>query len=187
MGTISCVKANHFEDVRALLELMGPVEVEDNFIGVRWSKLLVNAAFSGMSACLGCTFGEVAADKRSRRVVQALIKECIDVCAASGIRIEPIQGKDVVRLLDYHNPLKKAISFFLIPIAIRKHALLKASMLQDLEKGKMTEVDSINGVVSAQGRKVGVPTPCGDKVVEIVHRIEAGELRPEFSNVSLFG
>ena len=186
MGTMSGRKSNHFDEVKALLELMGPVEVDDNFIGTRWSKLLVNAAFSGMSACLGCTFGEVAADKRSRRIVQALIKECIDVCAASGIRIEPIQGKDVVKLLDYHNSIKKAISFFLIPIAIRKHALLKASMLQDLEKGKLTEVDSINGVVAAAGRKAGVPTPCGDKVVEIVHRIEKGELRPEFRNLDLF-
>lgn len=186
MGTMSGRKSNHFDEVKALLELMGPVEVDDNFIGTRWSKLLVNAAFSGMSACLGCTFGKVAADKASRRIVQALIKECIDVCAASGIRIEPIQGKDVVKLLDYHNSFKKAISFFLIPIAIRKHALLKASMLQDLEKGKLTEVDSINGVVGAAGRKVGVPTPCGDKVVEIVHRIEKGELRPEFRNIELF-
>ncbi|MGN0201834.1 MAG: ketopantoate reductase family protein [Candidatus Cryptobacteroides sp.] len=187
MGTLSGVRANHFDTVKSLLEMMGTVEVDENFIGVRWSKLLVNAAFSGMSACLGCTFGEVAADKRSRRVVQALIKECIDVCKVSGIRIEPIQGKDVVKLLDYGNPLKKAVSFFLIPIAIRKHAKLKASMLQDLEKGKLTEVDSINGVVSSQGRKVGVPTPYGDKVVEIVHRIESGELRPDFSNISLFG
>ena len=186
MGTMSGRKSNHFDEVKALLELMGPVEVDDNFIGTRWSKLLVNAAFSGMSACLGCTFGEVAKDKRSRRIVQALIKECIDVCAASGIRIEPIQGKDVVKLLDYHNSIKKAISFFLIPIAIRKHALLKASMLQDLEKGKLTEVDSINGVVGAAGRKAGVPTPMGDKVVEIVHRIEQGELRPEMKNIDLF-
>ena len=98
-----------------------------------------------MSAVLGCTFGEAAGDKESRRIVQKLIKECIDVCAASDIRIEPIQGKDVVKLLDYRNPIKKAISFFIIPIAIRKHAGLKASMLQDIERGKKTEVDAING------------------------------------------
>ena len=172
--------------VKELLEMMGTVDVEENFIGTRWSKLLINAAFSGMSAVLGCTFGEAAGPKESRRIVQALIKECIDVCAKGGIRIEPVQGKDIVKLLDYKGGLKKAVSFFIIPIAIRKHARLKASMLQDLEKGKLTEVDAINGAVSDYGRKVGCPTPMNDKVVEIIHKIEQGELKPGSENLQFF-
>ena len=175
-----------FAEVKALLEMMGPVEVEENFVGTRWSKLLINAAFSGMSAVLGCTFGEAAGNKASRPYVQALIKECIDVCAAGGIRIEPVQGKDIVKLLDYHGPVKKAFSYFIIPIAIRKHARLKASMLQDLEKGKKSEVDAINGAVCAYGRQVGCPTPVNDCVVDVIHRIEAGELTPSFDNLKFF-
>lgn len=172
--------------VKSLLELMGRVEIDSNFIGSRWSKLLINSAFSGMSAVLGSTFGEAARNKASRRIVQKLIKECIDVCAAANIKIEPVQGKDIVKLLDYKGRIKRAFSFFIIPIAIRKHALLKASMLQDLEKGKKTEVDAINGVVCAFGRKAGVPTPMNDKVVEIVHNIEEGKLTPSFDNLALF-
>ena len=186
LGSISSTRSRHFDKVKELLEKMGTVDVEDNFIGTRWSKLLINAAFSGMSAVLGCTFGEAAGPKESRRIVQALIKECIDVCAAGRIRIEPVQGKDIVKLLDYKGAVKKAISFFIIPLAIRKHARLKASMLQDLEKGKLTEVDAINGAVSDYGRKVGVPTPMNDKVVEIIHGIERGELKPGFDNLKLF-
>ena len=186
LGSISATRNRHFDKVKQLLELMGKVDVEDNFIGSRWSKLLINASFSGMSAVLGCTFGEAAKPKSSRRIVQALIKECIDVCKAGGIRIEPVQGKDIVKLLDYNNALKKAFSSFIIPIAIRKHASLKASMLQDLEKGKLTEVDAINGAVSAFGRKVGCPTPMNDRVVDIIHRIERGELSPGFDNLKFF-
>ena len=140
----------------------------------------------GEERVLGCTFGEAAAPKESRRIVQALIKECIDVCTTGGIRIEPVQGKDIVKLLDYKGALKKAISFFIIPIAIRKHARLKASMLQDLEKGKLTEVDAINGAVSDYGRKVGCPTPMNDKVVEIIHKIEQGQLKPCADNIKYF-
>ena len=186
LGTV-CEKRNkNFDNIKTVLELMGKVDVEENFIGTRWSKLLINAAFSGMSAVLGCTFGEAAAPRASRLIVQALIKECIDVCKAGGIRIEPVQGKDIVKLLDYNNPLKRAFSFFIIPIAIRKHAKLKASMLQDLEKGKLTEVDAINGAVSEYGRRVGCPTPMNDRVVEIVHGIEQGRLKPEFANLKYF-
>ena len=186
LGSISKQRNQHFDKVKELLEMMGTVEVEENFLGTRWSKLLINAAFSGMSAVLGCTFGEAAGPKESRRIVQALIKECIDVCQVGGIRIEPVQGKDIVKLLNYTNALKRAFSFFIIPIAIRKHAKLKASMLQDLEKGKLTEVDAINGAVSEYGRKVGFPTPMNDKVVEIIHRIEQGELKPSFDNLRYF-
>jgi 2-dehydropantoate 2-reductase len=186
LGAISPQRSKHFDEVKRLLQLMGTVDVEENFIGTRWSKLLINAAFSGMSAVLGCTFGQAAQPKESRRIVQLLIKECIDVCRTAGIRIEPVQGKDIVKLLDYSSPLKRAFSFFIIPIAIRKHANLKASMLQDLEKGKLTEVDAINGAVSDFGRKVGCPTPANDRVVEIIHKIEQGTLKPSFSNLKYF-
>lgn len=186
LGAISDKRSKHFEKVKELLELMGTVDVEENFLGTRWSKLLINAAFSGMSAVLGCTFGEAAGPRESRRIVQALIKECIDVCKAGSIRIEPVQGKDIVKLLDYNNALKRAFSFFIIPIAIRKHAKLKASMLQDLEKGKLTEVDAINGAVSDYGREVGCPTPMNDTVVDIIHRIEQGKLKPGFENLQYF-
>jgi 2-dehydropantoate 2-reductase len=59
-------------------------------------------------------------------------------------------------------------------------------MLQDIEKGKLTEVDAINGAVSDFGRKVGCPTPMNDKVVEIIHNIEQGKLAPSFDNLKLF-
>lgn len=186
MGYVSDKEPNHAAEVKALLEKMGTVVLDTNFIGSRWSKLLINASFSGMSAVCGSTFGEAAADKKSRRIVQGIIKECIDVCAKAGIRIEPVQGKDIVKLLDYKGPVKKFLSFVIIPIAIKKHALLKASMLQDLEKGKLTEVDSINGAVCAMGRKVGIPTPLNDKVVELIHAFEQGLKKPGFHNVAEF-
>ena len=186
LGSISGKPNPKLPEVKALLEKMGPVELDENFVGTRWSKLLINDAFSGMSAVLGCTFGETVSKMPQRKIVQALMKECMDVCEKGGIRIEPVQGKDIVKLFNYSNPVKKAISLVLLPFAIKKHKLLKASMLQDLEKGKKTEVDSINGSVCDYGRKVGFPTPVNDKVVEIIHKIEAGELTPSFDNLKLF-
>lgn len=186
LGSLSKAAAPQLEKTRQVLTKMCPVNVEENFLGVRWSKLLINASFSGMSAVLGCTFGEAAADKRSRRCVQYAIKEVIDVSRAAGVTIAPVQGKDIVRLLDFSNPIKQKISSFIIPIAIKKHSELKASMLQDLEKGKLTEVDTINGVVAAYGRKHGVPTPYNDRIIEIIHGIEQGIYKPEFANVERF-
>ena len=186
LGSLSPFPNRHLHDVEALLGLMGPVIIEDNFIGTRWIKLLINASFSGLSTALGCTFGEAIRPFESRKVVQALIKECIDVATAGGIRFEPIQGKDVITLLDYHNPVKKNISFMILPLTMRKHMRLKPSMLQDLEKGRKCEVDAINGVVCSSGRELGVPTPMNDTVVEVIHRIQDGELKPCRDNLKYF-
>ncbi len=186
LGAMSDHGAERLPEIRRVLEAMCPVKVEDNFVGVRWSKLLINAAFSGVSTVLGCTFGGAVQDKRARKVVQAVIKECIDVARAEGVKFAPVQGKNIVLLLDYNNPMKKAVAFQIIPAAIKKHAALKASMLQDIEKGKLTEVDAINGIISSRGRKVGVPTPACDRVVRVIHLIERGECKPSFENLKYF-
>ena len=185
-GSLDGHKDEKFNEIVRILNIMGTVQIEENFIGARWVKLLINSAFSGMSTVAGDTFGAVAKNKTSRKVIQRIIKECIDVANAAKIKIEPIQGKDVVKLLDYKGGFKKWFSFIIIPIAIKKHKLLKASMLQDIEKGLACEVDSINGIVSDYGKQYNVPTPFNDKVVEIIYKLERKELKPSFDNVALF-
>ncbi|MCL1865772.1 MAG: ketopantoate reductase family protein [Spirochaetes bacterium] len=186
LGTFGSDQKGKLKVIADVLSLMGPVEIENNFIGARWVKLLINSAFSGLSAVFGTTYGGVVDNKKSRLCAQRIIKECIDVAAAASIKIEPIQGKDVVKLLNYKGKIKQKISFMIIPLAIKKHRLLKASMLQDLEKGKRCEIDAINGVVSAYGKKVNFPTPFNDKVVEIIKKIEDGICRPSWDNLPMF-
>ena len=175
-----------FNYIVELLNTMGNVTIEDNFIGARWAKLLVNAAFSGLSVVTSATFGEIAKDKKSRLLALHAIKECIDVANAANIKIEPIQGKDVVKLMNYNNFFKKRISLFLLPIAMKKHKEIKSSMLRDIDRGLKTEIDSINGIVCEYGNKVNVETPINDKIVELVHRIEDKELKSEWNNLQLF-
>ena len=179
-------KGNRIDEVKALFEAMGTVVLEENFIGARWSKLLINSAFSGLSTVTGATFGEIAGKKPSRRVAQRIVKECIDVAKAAGIKIEPVQGHKIDRLFDYKGWLKRKISFALIPVAMKKHGKLISSMLQDLRRGKTCEIDFINGVVCDYGKRFNVPTPFNDKTVEIVHAIEAGTYPIGFSNIDLY-
>jgi 2-dehydropantoate 2-reductase len=59
-------------------------------------------------------------------------------------------------------------------------------MLQDIKKGKPCEVDAINGVVCEFGKKHGVKTPVNDRIVEIIKKIQAGELEASKKNFALF-
>ena len=172
--------------VKALLEKMCPVEIEDNLIGARWSKLLINATFSGLGTVMGGVFGDVSENPQAQGPALACMKECIDVGRASGAVFAPVQGKDITRLFYYKTPLKKALARLILPIAMKKHRQIEPSMLQDLKKGKPCEVDAINGVVCAMGRQYGVPTPVNDRIVEVIKKEQAGELKLESKNIAFF-
>ena len=186
IGAISEGGKKHLQTVKAILELMGPVTVSENFIGSRWSQLLINATFSGMSVVIGDAFGAVCDNRKARRCAQAIMKECIEVAKASGVKIEPVQGNDIARLFDYDGPVKKAFSFMLIPIAMKRHRGITAGMLIDYRNGKKCEIDAINGSVCRQGDRVGVDTPFCDKVVELVHGFEKGIGEPSYENLDAF-
>ena len=176
----------HMGKVKALLELMCPVHTEDNLLGARWSKLLINATFSGLGTVVGGTFGSVSENAAARKVAIRCMKECIDVGHATGVTFAPVQGKDITKLFYYTNPVKRFIGQLLIPIAMKKHRDIEPSMLQDLKHGKPCEIDAINGVVCEFGRKHGIATPINDKIVEIVTACQNGTLTPSPENIKLF-
>lgn len=186
MGGMQGVSDAKLAEVRSLLEKMCPVAMEDNLLGARWSKLLINATFSGLGTVVGGVFGDVSEKKDARRVAVRCMKECIDVGHAAGATFAPVQGKDLTKRFYYKNGFKRAIAELLVPIAMKKHRAIEPSMLQDLKKGKPCEIDAINGVVCEWGRKCGVPTPINDRIVEIVKKEQAGELPLEEKNIRFF-
>lgn len=172
--------------IKEYLECMGEVTVEENFIGARWSKLMINAAFSGISTFTGLTFGEISKHKIGKKVALTVIKECIDVARAAKITPEKIQGHDIVKLLNYNNAFKKAISLAILPIAMKKHAKLVSSMLQSLRRGQKCEIDYIDGIVCDFGKKYAVATPVCDKICAVVHEIEDGKRSISIKNLNEF-
>jgi 2-dehydropantoate 2-reductase len=171
-------------DVKPYLDCMGKVTVESDFLGARFSKLIINSAFSSLSAISGLTFGEVAGDRRIRHYCQCLLKEGMDAAKGNGIKPAKIQGHDLVKLLGYKTKFKKAVSFALIPLAMAKHKNLVSGMCFDLQKGRECDIDYICGVISCYGKKANVATPFTDKVISIAHSIERGERQVCRDNLS---
>ncbi len=185
LGSFSEIKHPLFDEVYRLLSLMGKTTIEDNWIGARYAKLMINSAFSGLSVVLDLTFGEITKSKQTRTYAQAILKECIDTAKKGHIKIEKIQGKDVVKLLDYHHPFKKWLSFQIIPIAMKKHKAIKSSMLNDLARDRQTEIHAINGVISAFGQSFDIKTPWNDAIVSITESFERKENHPGLHNLKL--
>jgi len=186
MGGMADIPKEKIDLVKGLLEKMCPVDIEENLIGARWSKLLINATYSGLGTVVGGTFGDVSGKKIPRKVAVRCMKECIDVGRASGATFAPVQGKDITKLFYYKGALKRAFAELLVPIAMKKHVGIVPSMLQDIRNGKPCEIDAINGVVCEFGRKYGVATPINDRIVEIIKKEESGELSPDAGNIKFF-
>lgn len=186
MGKMEGISDKQYQTVKALLEKMCPVHEEPNLLGARWSKLLINATFSGLGTVMGGVFGDVSGDSYARKVAIRCMKECIDVGHAAGVTFAPVQGKDITKLFYYKGAFKRAIATLLIPIAMKKHRAIEPSMLQDLKHGKPCEVEAINGVVCVYGRELNVPTPINDRIVEVIKKEQDGVLKLEKANIKLF-
>lgn len=176
MGKMDGITDEQVAMVQELLEKMCPVHIEENLMGARWSKLLINATFSGLGTVMGGTFGTVAGDPSGRKIAVRAMKECLDVGWAAGVEFASVQGKNIAKLFYYSNPVKKAVSTLLVPIAMKKHKNIEPSMLQDLRNGKPCEVDAINGVVCRYGDKHRIPTPVNRRIVDIIRKKQEGKI-----------
>jgi len=162
------------------------VKKSDNLMGARWSKLAINAAFSGLSVVTGLTFGEVVKRKKTRKLALGILRECMNVAKASGVTLASMQGHDMEKMLGGRTPFKRFIAYMVLPIAMKKHKKLVSGMLKDVQNGKKCEIDFIDGVVCREGARVGVETPLCNQVVEIVHGIENGLYEIDYKNADFF-
>lgn len=186
IGEIDGVIGERIKKVAGVLEKMGPVVITDNLMGARWLKVMFNSCWSGMSAALGCIFGDIIDNPKASACMSYIAHEAVAVCTALGHEMPYFWGQDMTAMgkIDTGENFKKSQEIF--HDLVNKMRPAKASMLQDLEKGQKTEVPMINGYISEQGRKVGIPTPFCDTVVKVVQGIEAGELPLSFDNLKYF-
>jgi 2-dehydropantoate 2-reductase len=123
--------------------------------GPQWRKVIFNAATNPVGALTGLTHGRVCEDQALRRLVSGLVDEGKAVASAQGITLDA----DPEQLIDHAAR----------PDVAYDH---KASMLQDVEARRQTEIDYLNGGIARFGREHGVPTPLNEAILALVHGVE---------------
>lgn len=146
----------------------------ENLLGVRYSKLTLNAAFSGLSVATGMTFGEVAKRKKTKKIAIAIMRETLAVAEAAGVKPDLIQGRNIAAYLKKGGWIKETFLRIALPFFVGTHKRSVSGMLLDLKRGKRCEIDFITGAISAEGALYGVKTPYCDAVTALVHGIEDG-------------
>lgn len=170
------------ERIKGVLEKAGKVEIDGDILSMRWSKLLVNASVSALSSSLGLPCGGVTHDRRLQPLVLRLLKECIDVGRAQGVVFRSVNDYPIAEELYVSTDAELISAQEKLPIAFRSIKDSDSSILQDLRRGRRTEIQAISGIVCRSGRACGIPTPFHDCVVRVIEKIEAGELPCDPSN-----
>jgi 2-dehydropantoate 2-reductase len=128
--------------------------------GAQWTKLIFNAASNPVGALTGLPHGWACEREDIRKLVRGLVAEGRAVADTLGVTLD----SDPDELIDHAT--KVAYDH-------------KASMLQDVEARRPTEVDFLNGGISRFGREQGIETPLNDALWALVKGLEYSWIRQE--------
>ncbi len=133
-----------------------PCRVSENIAGELWTKLVMNCAYNAISAVTQLQYRFLTESPFSREIMRALIDEVVAVGSAAGVRL-PSTAELVDAALKLGDTMATATS----------------STAQDIARGRLTEIDSLNGYVARRGKDLGIPTPVNNTLHSLVKLLEA--------------
>ncbi|MCA8929752.1 MAG: 2-dehydropantoate 2-reductase [Alphaproteobacteria bacterium] len=157
----------------------GRVEVSDDILSAKWMKLIVNAMTMGLKAVLGATNAQVAEMSGVRELFLGAGAEALEAGQRLGYRVVPIFGLSADQVQNTNTLLELLLDKLtrdVGPSAIN-------TVLQDLMKGRLSEVDLINGLVADTLQVSGRPAPVNGAITALARQIHAGALQPGPENL----
>jgi 2-dehydropantoate 2-reductase len=135
-----------------------PCRISDNIDGELWTKLIWNCALNAVSALGHAKYGQIAASADARKVVETVVDEVLAVARAANIHPPGLEDRKVAiaGAMKIATQMAEALS----------------STAQDMNRGKRTEIDSLNGYISRRGAELGVPTPVNHALYALVKLVE---------------
>lgn len=181
IGEVHGIVTKRVEELVSMFSVIDSVKATTNLWGERWSKLAQNGMRNGVSAVTGLSSPQCDRNPAIRRFAIKLGGEAVRVAQALGYQLENL-GKlkpEMLALAAEGNG--DAMAEIEELMTARAHAnprgdMQRPSMAQDIGKGRRTEIDFMNGFIVDKGRMLGIPTPSHEKLVELVKRLERGEI-----------
>jgi 2-dehydropantoate 2-reductase len=135
-----------------------PTEVVDQIMPHLWDKVLYNCALNPLGAILGAPYGSLGDHPETRELMRRLIAEIYQVARARGLALQYPEAAGYFRHFSEN----------LVPPT----AAHWPSMWQDLQAGRRTEIEALNGAICRYGREAGVPTPYNETLSRLIRFLE---------------
>ena len=181
LGALKPAMEARIDEVKGLLSNVGIVSRTDDIIAAKWMKLIVNTMCLGPLAMLGLTLSDAMKVPGVREFVLRAGSEALAVGQARGYKIQPIFGLGEEDIKDTNRLLETLFDKLAADIGPRA----RDCVLQDHLKGRLSEVDLINGLVAEEAAERGGHAPVNAVVTSITKRIKAGDLTPNPDNLTL--
>ncbi len=182
VGEMDGAATPRVEEMRSIMANVGVTEITPNIEGVKWTKLIANCMTMGPFGLLGLKNAETRDLPGIIEVSVKLGKEAMEVGAALGYGVEPVFGLTADDFAGSDDQvLITAMKTLLGHVGTRS----RTAPIHDHIKGRKSEMEHINGLVSRRAKELGIPTPCNDAVNEIAKMIDAGEIEMGRSNYAL--
>lgn len=167
--------------VAELLAHSGAVARFADIESAKWMKLVSNCSVLVPTAALGLPMADAIGLPGMREVMIQAGQEALDVGTARGHTPLPIFGLTDADLAD-----REAIVETMLDTLYERFVVAGATttVLQDWRKGRRSEADDLNGLVAAEGARLGIPTPANDAIVAVARRIERDGLTPDLANAA---
>jgi 2-dehydropantoate 2-reductase len=185
LGELNGMLTPRVQELIKILSPAGPTRATANLWGERWAKLTVNSMANAIAGITGMASAEMRSNANVFAIALKIAGEALAVAEVLGVQVEPVGGISAESYLDAVRGV--GVEQLRAQWIERGRALGagRPSLLQDMMKGRRTEVDYLNGYVVRKGREAGVPTPMNEAVVEVTKRIEGGELKQGPANIPL--
>ena len=184
IGALDPVVVPRLGEFQTLLSHVGRVDIVPDILSAKWTKLVVNAMCLGPCAVVGLTVLDAIELPGFREMLIDIGNEAMRAGQDIGFPVQPIFGLTAEDLAGSNNPAEKLFDKLVRDIGPGRG---KNTVLQDLLKGRASEVDMINGLVVEESRKHGRAAPANQRIVDITRRIERGELAPSPRNLANSG
>jgi 2-dehydropantoate 2-reductase len=174
------------EEVRRLVGHADSAMTTPNLWGERWSKLVANVMFNGLSASTGLSSPETLEVDALRRFAIRLGSEAIRVGEALGYALEEVYHLPpdaLARAGEGDAAALQSVEDRMLAGGKKRSSEQRPSMAQDMRKGRRTEIDFLNGFVVKKGEPLGLPVRANAALADIVRRVERGELRPDPAHI----
>jgi 2-dehydropantoate 2-reductase len=182
LGLLEGGPAHRLDEMQALLGPVGKVEIKDNILAAKWTKLVVNAMCLGPFAMVGLTLYDAVKLPGMRDLIIQIGNEAVHAGQDLGYQLEPIFGLTQADLAGSNRPAELLFDTLASHVGPGRG---RNTVLQDFLKNRPSEVSMINGLVAAENEKRGRPSPANARVAEISRQIEAGLLKPSPDNMAL--
>jgi 2-dehydropantoate 2-reductase len=182
LGLLEGGPAHRLEEMQKLLGPVGKVEIKDNILAAKWTKLVVNAMCLGPFAMVGLTLLDAVKLPGMRDLIIEVGNEAMRAGQDLGYQLEPIFGLTPADLAGSNRPAELLFDTLASHVGPGRG---RNTVLQDFLKGRPSEVSMINGMVAAEHEERGRASPANARVAEISRPIEAGLLKPSPDNMAL--